>query len=150
MKVYASGEGKIEISFDAGATYLELKDVTEVGFKADNNRSEWNPFSTDGWTRNYVTTKSLSMSISKKHILGNDADDKLVDMLVTQSAYSQNGIKFKFTFPKTADAIATAATLEFDASIKFDSAFTAAAEEMATLDFEAMVDGKPTYTKEVA
>ena len=147
-RVYASGEANIQISFDDGTTFLDLKDVTSVGISVDQNREEWIPFNENGWSKNYITSKSLTFSIEKKYRADEDADKAIMDLALTGSAYDHNYVQLKFTLPQI-DATATAAAnLTAEVSLSVSDVLSQGSDEVASLNFEAMVNGEPTYTAE--
>lgn len=148
-EIYASGESKIEISFDNGTTYFELKNTTAVNFSMDNNKEEFVPFNGGGWKKAYITSKGLGISVEKKYKPAEDADKKLMELALSKTAYEHNYASIKFTFPMIAEKATTAATFEAEVAISISDLVSQGSEDVANLKFEGTVNGKPTYTEEV-
>lgn len=146
-KIYASGEGKIEMSFD-GTTWSEVVDATSFSITIDGKTESWTPFNGDGWTKNYMVSKGMKISIDKKYQPTNDLDKKLVELALTKSAYDHNNMKLRFTLPKFLEASQTAAQLVMDVVVNVKEVLSKGSEDIAPLSIECDVNGKPTYIEE--
>lgn len=150
--IYASGEGKISLSFDGGTTYTELdnKNITNIGITIDGEEQTWTGFNNGGWQSSYMTAKSASVSIDKNLNLKDATDQKLVETILTKNAYDHNYVSIKFEFPIISDLpTTTPATWTVEGVLKPGDILSSAAEDMAPLNFEIVSNGKPVYVKEV-
>lgn len=147
-KVYAPNEGKAEISFDNGTTWLDLG-ATKTTWKISNEKQSWTPFNNGGWAKNYVTGKSVSADVEATFDADLEAHTKLQELAITGIATKHNGIKIRYTLPKFAEASTAAAKVEMVCAIEItDAGIGGGSTDVAKIAFSADIQEAPEYTKE--
>ena len=126
----------VSTSGRTGSTFTVVKDAESLSITIDGNIVEWNPLDQGGWVRRLMTAKSLTVSMGGKRNYG-DAGNDYVAGLAYKNGQDCNS-KFQITFPD-------GGTLEFDCVINVKTMGGASADGDA-LEWDALSDGKPTYT----
>ena len=147
-KVYGSGEGKIEISFDDAQTWLVLDDVETFEMTVDGKVVEWTPHNGGGWGKNYFVGKTLKVALEKKYNPSADGDKEIVTTALTKSAYSHNYVQLRFTLPLVDSQKSNAAYIDMEASLNVEQLFASGSEDVAPLKCNFLVNGAPTYNVE--
>lgn len=133
-----------EITFQVNANgrdsetpdFVTVKDAESLMIAIDGNVEEWNPMDTEGWKRRMMTAKSLTVTMGGKRNSG-DAGNDYVASLAYANGEACNS-QMKITFPD-------GATLDFDCVIDVKS-MGGEATNIGALEWDALSDGKPTYT----
>ncbi len=119
-----------------GATSTVVKDAESLGISIDGNVEEWNPMDMAGWVRRLMTSKSLTVSMGGKRNYGDPGNDYVAG-LAWKNGQDCNSI-FTVTFPN-------GDKLVFDCVINVTS-MAGDSTAIDALEWEALSDGKPTYT----
>ena len=131
---------KIDITGGNGSTATNLKSIADMesfSVSIDGNVEEWNPYDTEGWTRRLVTGKAITISVSGKRNVGDDGNDYVAGLATKTGAECSTTIVW--TFPD-------GATLSMPCVINVSEWVAGDARSVAPLAFDAMSDGKPTFT----
>lgn len=120
-----------------GSTSTVVKDAESLSISIDGTIEEWNPMDQAGWGRKLMTAKSLSVSMGGKRNYGDPGND-YVASLAWKNGQDCNSI-FYINFPN-GDA------LSFDCVINVTS-MGGDSTSIDALEWEALSDGKPMYTK---
>ena len=131
---------KIDITGGNGSTATNLKSIADMesfSVSIDGNVEEWNPYDTEGWTRRLVTGKAITISVSGKRNVGDDGNDYVAGLATKTGAECSTTIVW--TFPD-------GATLTMPCVINVSEWVAGDARSVAPLAFDAMSDGKPTFT----
>ncbi len=119
-----------------GTTSTVVKDAESLGISIDGNVEEWNPMDMAGWVRRLMTSKSLTVSMGGKRNYGDPGNDYVAG-LAWKNGQDCNSI-FTVTFPN-------GDKLVFDCVINVTS-MAGDSTAIDALEWEALSDGKPTYT----
>ncbi len=130
----------VDIQGGNGTTEADLKTVADMeSFQVtiDGNVEEWRPFDQQGWVRRLMTGKSITISISGKRNIGDAGNDYIEGLAL-----------------KTGDAATTTLVWNFPSGAKLTMKAVIDVKEwgsgdstaVAPLNWDAMSDGKPTFT----
>lgn len=131
----------IDITGGDGATETNQKTIADMesfSVAIDGNVVEWNPYDTEGWTRRLVTGKSITISVSGKRNVG-DAGNDYIESVATKTG-SECSTTVTWNFP-------SGAKLVMPCVINVTSWGAGESRDAAPLAFDAMSDGKPTFTQ---
>ena len=117
-------------------TATVVKDAESLSISIDGNIEEWNPMDQAGWVRRLMTSKSLSVSMGGKRNYGDPGNDYVAG-LAWKNGQECNSI-LTITFPNLDK-------LEFDCVLNVTS-MGGDSTAIDALEWEALSDGKPTYT----
>lgn len=120
-------------------TSIVVKDAESLSISIDGSVEEWNPMDMGGWARRLMTAKSLSVSMGGKRNYGDPGNDYVAG-LAWKNGQACNSI-FTITFPN-------GDKLVFDCVINVTS-MAGDSTSIDALEWEALSDGKPTYTPKV-
>lgn len=113
-----------------------VKDAESLSISIDGNIEEWNPMDAEGWKRRLMTAKSLSISMGGKRNYGDPGND-YVASLAFKTGNDCNSV-FSINFPDGSklvmDCVINVTSLGGDSTA------------VDALEWEALSDGKPTYT----
>lgn len=101
------------------------------------NTETWSPMDEEGWERNQVTGKGLTISLSGKRQYGDAGNDYVASLMTGVGTSVQS--KFKWEMP-------SGATLEGDCVINVTTPAGGDSTTIDSLELEILSDGKPTYT----
>lgn len=139
--VYPVFENKFKIGVKGrGSSAEDMKPIAELEtfeVSIDGNTVEWSPMEMEGWLRRMVTGKALSITLSGKRHIGDPGNDYVAD-----SAWGTGdscASKFEWEFP-------SGAKLAFNCVLNVTNPGGGESRDVAGLEFEALSDGKPTYT----
>lgn len=130
----------IDVTGGDGSTAANLKTIADMesfSVSIDGNVEEWKPFDTEGWTRRLVTGKSITISVSGKRNIG-DAGNDYVEGLAAKTGQDCS-TTIVWNFP-------SGASLSMPCIINVTEWGAAESTNVAPLAFDAMSDGKPTFT----
>ena len=113
-----------------------VDDVESMSIGIDGGVEEWTPMNTEGWVKRLMTSKSLSVSFSGKRSYGSEGNDYIAG-LAYKNGSACNSI-LSIIFPN-------GDTLNIPCVINTTS-FGGDSTALDVLEWEAMSDGKPTYT----
>lgn len=130
----------VNITGRTGTTVTVVKDAESLAISIDGKIEEWNPMDMGGWARRLMTAKSITVSMGGKRNYGDPGND-YVASLAWKNGQACNSI-FTITFPN-GDMLA------FDCVINTTS-MAGDSTAINALEWEALSDGKPTYTSYVA
>ena len=116
----------------------DIKDIESVSFSFDNGVEEWNPMDSKGWTKRFVTAKSISVSITAKRNEGDPGNDYIASkyMKKGESCYSL----FLIEFPK-GDCLKIPCVINVT-SLGGDST------SIDSMEFELLSHGEPEYIED--
>lgn len=115
-----------------------VADMDNFSLSIDGNVEEWKPLEQQGWTRNQLTGKGMTITITGKRNVGDDGNDYIAG-LATKTG-QDCATKFEWTFPD-------GSTLTGNCTINVTNInLGGESTAMAPLEFEVRVDGKPTFT----
>ncbi|SEA06043.1 hypothetical protein SAMN04515656_10344 [Eubacterium aggregans] len=134
--VYPVFENKFKIG-TATDTKVSIADLETFSVSMDNNVEEWTPMDTEGWIRRLMTGKAFTISLSGKRNVG-DAGNDFVAGLSWKTGQNVT-VPFEWEFPN-GDKLAFSAVINVTTPGGGDST------NVDALEFDAMSDGKPTYT----
>jgi len=126
----------VNITGRSGTTSTVVKDAESLAIAIDGNIEEWNPMDMAGWVRRLITSKSLTISMGGKRNYGDPGNDYVAG-LAWKNGQDCNSI-FTVTFPN-------GDKLVFDCVINVTS-MAGDSTAIDALEWEALSDGKPTYT----
>ncbi len=117
-------------------TFVVVTDAESLAIGIDGNVEEWNPMDQAGWARRLMTAKSLTVSMGGKRNYGDPGNDYVASKAWAngQACNSQ----FKITFPNQDE-------LQFNCVLNVTS-LGGDSTAIDALEWEALSDGKPTYT----
>lgn len=119
-----------------GETTTVVKDAESLSISIDGNVEEWNPMDAEGWKRRLMTAKSLSISMGGKRNYGDPGNDYVAG-LAFKTGNDCNSV-FSINFPDGSklvmDCVINVTSLGGDSTA------------VDALEWEALSDGKPTYT----
>lgn len=118
-------------------TYVVIKDMETFEPSIDGKVQEWNPMDTMGWARRLLTAKAFGIKLSGKRQVGDPGNDYVAG-LAFETGLACNS-KMEITFPD-------GDKLTFDCVVNVSKSFGGASNDVSALEFEALSDGKPTYT----
>lgn len=127
------------LSFQDGKPFPKspkrISDIESVSFSFDNGVEEWNPMDSKGWTKRFVTAKSISVSITAKRNEGDPGNDYIASMYMKkgESCYSL----FLIEFPK-GDCLKIPCVINVT-SLGGDST------AIDSMEFEILSHGEPEY-----
>ena len=113
-----------------------VKDMETFSIALDNGVEEWTPMDTEGWVRRLMTAKSMTVSLNGKRNYGDPGNDYVAG-LAYKNGQDCNSV-MEITFPD-------GGKLVFDCVINVTEG-GGDSTAVEALSFEAMSDGKPTYT----
>ena len=131
---------KIDITGGDGSTAGNQKTIADMEsftVSVDGNVEEWNPFDTEGWTRRLVTGKAITISVSGKRNVG-DAGNDYIESIATETG---SGCSTTLTW-----AFPSGAQLVMPCVINVTEWGSGDSRSVGPLSFDAMSDGKPTFT----
>jgi predicted secreted protein len=118
-------------------TFVTVADMESFELAFDNGVEEWTPMDTEGWIRRLMTSKSIKVTLKGKRNY-EDAGNDYVAGLAQVNGNAANSI-LKIVFPNT-DSLEIPCVINVTACAGGDST------NVGALEFEALSDGKPTYT----
>ena len=121
----------------AEADMKTIADMETFGISIDGNVQDWTPMTTDGWARHLMTGKKMTISLNGKRNEGDAGNDYVASMAWKDGL--ECSTKAEIVFP-------SGAKLAFDAVIDVKSLEGADSTDVAPLEFDLIVDGKPTFT----
>lgn len=118
-------------------TLVTIADLTTFKLNVEGKNEEWYPMDQDGWARNANTGKKMSISFSGKRNYGDNGNDYIAGMMMKTGKDCETA--FEWTLPD-------GAKLAGDCVISISSPAGGDSTNLDNLEFELLIDGKPTYT----
>ena len=115
-----------------------VKDMESFSLSIEGNVQNWNPMDMQGWSRALMTGKKLTISLKGKRNVGDDGNDYVAG--VTFKDGLDCSTKFSVDFP---DGSKFAGNCVLDVK----NALGGESQDVAPLEFDMIVDGKPTFTE---
>lgn len=116
---------------------VTIADLTSFGLSVEGKNEEWYPLDQEGWARNANTGKKMSISLSGKRNYGDPGNDYIAGMMMKTGKDCETS--FEWELPNgdklTGDCVISLTTPAGGDSTAIDA-----------LEFELLIDGKPTYT----
>lgn len=121
----------------AEANLVTIADLTTFKVSVEGKNEEWYPLDQEGWARNAVTGKKMSISFSGKRNYGDAGNDYVAGMMTKTGQDCET--TFEWTLPD-------GSKLTGDCVINLTSPAGGDSTAIDSLEFELLFDGKPTYT----
>lgn len=119
------------------ATFVIVKDMETFTVAVDGTKEKWTPLDLEGWARQAVTGKSLSIALKGKRNYGDPGNDYVAGTLLATGQGCESQIEW--TLPD-------GATLAFDCIIDMKAPAGGDSTKIDELDFELLSDGLPVFT----
>lgn len=117
---------------------VTIKDIESFSLGVEGNTQKWNTLDMEGWSRALMTGKGLTISLKGKRNVGDPGSDYI------SSTTFKDGLdcttKASVDFPD-------GSKLEFNCVIDVKSFLGGEAQDVAPLEFDMIVDGKPVFTE---
>lgn len=114
-----------------------VKDVESIEPKLKGEVKTWSPLDQQGWQRALMTGKSLTISHKGKRNEGDPGNDAIAALLL--STGGDCTIAYEIDFP-------SGAKLTGNVVVDISTPFGGASADISGLDWDAIFDGKPTFT----
>ena len=118
-------------------TMAAIADLTTFGISIEGTNEEWFPLDQAGWARQANTGKKMVISFSGKRNYGDAGNDYIAGMMTKTGKDCET--VFEWTLPNGAK-LAGNCVINLTAPAGGDST------AIDNLEFELLVDGKPTFT----
>lgn len=140
--VFPVFENKFAVKTSAAATSATpIAEMETFSVAIDGKIEEWSPFDQAGWTRRLMTGKSITISLKGKRSVGDAGNDYIHDCSFKTGQDCNS--EFEWTFP-------SGGKLTFNCIINVTNPGGGDSTNVDGLEFDAMSDGKPTYTPAAA
>ena len=120
------------------STLVVIKDMTTFGVSVEGQNEEWFPLDQEGWARQANTGKKMVISLSGKRNYGDDGNDYIAGMMMKTGKDCET--VFEWTLPD-------GSKLAGNCIINLTAPGGGDANALNTLEFEILLDGKPTFTE---
>lgn len=117
------------------ATYTIVKDAESLSVSIDGSIESWNPMDQEGWARNLVTAKNLSVSMGGKRNYGDPGNDYVAGLALKMGQDCNSAMKI--TFPNQ-DSLYIPCVINV-------SALGGDSTALDSLEWDVTSDGKPEY-----
>lgn len=117
-------------------TFAIIANLESVEMSIDGNLVEWFAMDAEGFSRNLLTAKKISFGCTAKRTDGDAGNDYVASKMLAIGSDAQS--KFQLTW-------ANGDKLEGDCTINFTKGL-GAAEDVDPMEFDVLLDGKPTFT----
>ena len=114
---------------------VTIKDMETFSLSIEGNTSKWNPMDMKGWGRALMTGKSMTVSLKGKRNVGDPGND---------SVAFKDGLNCS---SKAAVEFPDGSKLTFDCVLDIKSFLGGESQDVAPLEFDMIVDGKPSFTE---
>lgn len=121
----------------AAEKMVTIAEMESFSVSIDGNVEEWKPMESEGWTKRMTTGKALTISLAGKLCPG-DPGNAYVAGLAWKSG-TDCDTKFEWDFPN-------GDKLTFDCVVSVTAIGGGDSTNVASLEFDVMSHGKPTYT----
>ena len=114
------------------------QDMVTISLSIEGNTSKWNPMDMKGWGRALMTGKSMTVSLKGKRNVGDPGNDYVA------SVAFKDGLNCS---SKAAVEFPDGSKLTFDCVLDIKSFLGGESQDVAPLEFDMIVDGKPSFTE---
>lgn len=132
FKIGTKGKGSTEQDM------VTIKDMESFSLSVEGNTSKWNPMDMKGWGRALMTGKSMTVSLKGKRNVGDPGNDYVA------SVAFKDGLNCS---SKAAVEFPDGSKLAFDCVLDIKSFLGGESQDVAPLEFDMIVDGKPSFTE---
>lgn len=122
------------------STFVTIKDLETFELSVESNTEEWTPMDLEGWARQAVTGKKLSVAFSGKRNYGDPGNDYIAGTLLSTGQACES--VFEWTLP-------TGAKLTMNCVISLTTPAGGDSTNIDTLEFDILSDGLPVFTPAV-
>lgn len=120
------------------ANMATVKDMESFSLSIEGSTQNWNPMDMKGWSRALMTGKKLTISLKGKRNVGDSGNDYVAGVAFKDGLDCST--KFAVEFP---DGSKLAGNCVLDVK----SVLGGESQDVAPLEFDIIVDGKPTFTE---
>ena len=117
--------------------YTLIKDLTTFGVSIEGTNEEWFPLDQEGWARQANTGKKMVISLSGKRQHGDPGQDYIAGMMMKTGKDCESA--FEWTLPSGAKLVGNCV-------VNLTNPGSGDSTAIENLEFELLVDGKPTFT----
>lgn len=117
--------------------WVTIKDMESMGLSIDTGVETWNSLTEGGWQRALATAKSFTASFNGKRCIGDTGNDYIADKALANGRDCDSALQL--TFPD-------GSIFKAPVVLKVTDFMGGDAVNVAPLAFEAISNGKPTYT----
>ena len=114
-----------------------IKDLTTFGVSIEGTNEEWFPLDQEGWARQANTGKKMSISLSGKRNFGDPGNDYVAGMITKTGKDCETS--FEWTLPD-------GSKLTGNCIVNLTNPGGGDSTAIMPLEFELLIDGKPTFT----
>ena len=132
FKVNTAGRSGTETSL------VNIADMTTFTVSVEGTNEEWFPLDQEGWARQANTGKKMSISMSGKRNYGDPGNDYIAGMMMKTGKDCETS--FQWVLPD-------GAKLSGNCVISVTTPAGGDSTAIDSLEFEILIDGKPTYTE---
>ena len=118
-------------------TLVAIADLTTFGVSVEGTNEEWFPLDQEGWARQANTGKKMSISLSGKRNFGDAGNDYVAGMMMKTGKDCETA--FEWTLPD-------GSKLAGNCVINLTNPGGGDSTALMALEFELLIDGKPTFT----
>lgn len=118
-------------------TMASIADLTTFGISIEGTNEEWFPLDQEGWARQANTGKKMVISLSGKRNYGDAGNDYIAGMMTKTGKDCET--TFEWTLPN-------GAKLAGNCVVNLTTPAGGDSTAIDNLEFELLVDGKPTFT----
>lgn len=115
-----------------------VKDMESFSLSIEGNTSKWNPMDMKGWSRALMTGKGMTISLKGKRNVGDPGNDYVASVAFKDGLDCST--KGEVNFPD-------GSKLAFDCVLDIKSFLGGESQDVAPLEFDMIVDGKPVFTE---
>lgn len=130
FKVGTKGKESVE------ADMAEIKDMESFSIAIEGNTQKWNAMDQRGWSRALMTGKGATISLKGKRHVGDKGNDYVANVAFKDGLDCST--KFMVEFPD-------GSSLNGDCVLDIKSILGGESQDVAPLEFDMIVDGKPTF-----
>jgi hypothetical protein len=117
--------------------FVEIKDLETFSPSIDSSAESWTPMDTEGWARNAITGKGLTISFKGKRNYGDPGNDYVASILLKTGKDAESMLEW--TLPD-------GAKLSMNCVIDLKTPAGGDSTNIDSLEFDVLSDGKPTFT----
>lgn len=116
---------------------VTIADLTTFGISVEGTNEEWYPLDQEGWARQANTGKKMSISFSGKRNFGDAGNDYVAGMVAKTGKDCESA--FEWVLPD-------GSKLAGNCVINLTNPGGGDSTALMALEFELLIDGKPTFT----
>lgn len=121
------------------ADFVTIKDLETFSLAVEGVTEEWTPMDLEGWARQAVTGKKLTVSFTGKRSYGDPGNDYIAGTLLATGQDCES--VFEWILPN-------GSKLTMDCVINLTTPAGGDSTNIDTLEFDILSDGKPIFTTE--